>query len=456
MTPEMRKNPPAPLELVLFDIPKPFQATLDNGLRVIIFENERLPLVSFRIAFNSGNINDPKNSTGLTSAVASMITEGTENYTSLQLAEKIERLGSSISASASDDFTIIAASSLSLYSSEILRMMAEVALRPTFPENELDLYRRNTVEHLKFQRSQPGFLAGEQAARLIYGDHPYSKVSPKAEDIEKLDRENLADFHSKTFIPNNAMFIVVGDVKRGEFLAELNELFGDWQQGSAAATEFAEPPKRLNRSLTIVDRPGSAQSNIVLTNLGVKRTDPDYFPLIVMNQVLGAGASSRVFMNLREEKGYTYGAYTRLETKKLTGDFEATAEVRTAVTGDSLKEFFYELDRIRSEKVGESELADAKNFLTGVFPLRAETQEGLTNLIVNQHLYGLPDDYLQTYREHVDAMTAEEVQRVAVKHVRPDEMAIVIVGDAKEVLPQAKSYAESIEFFDTDGSKKEI
>src|SRR5207253_10336987 len=139
----------------------------------------------------------------------------------------------------------------------------------------------------------------------------------------------------------------------------------------------------------------------VLSNLAIPRNHPDYFPALVMNQVLGAGASSRVFMNLREEKGYTYGAYTRLDTKKLAGDFEATAEVRTAVTGDSLKEFFYELNRIRDERVMEDELNDAKSFLTGVFPIRAETQEGLTNLIVNQHLYGLPEDYLQTYRDNV-------------------------------------------------------
>lgn len=454
MKAELRKSVPEPLTPIKFDVPQPFQTTLDNGLRVVIFENERLPLVSYRLAFHSGDINDPKGSTGMTSAIASMLTEGTENYTSLQLAEKIERLGAGISASASDDFTIIAASSLSLYRSEILGLMAEVVLRPTFPDDELDLYRRNTIEHLKFQRSQPSFLAGEQAARLIYGEHPYSKVSPNAEDIEKLDREKLRKFHAATLVPNNAIFIVVGDVKRDEFLDELNELFGDWQQGSLPSPSFAQPPVRSERTITIVDRPGSAQSNIVLTNLGVKRTDPDYFSLLVMNQVLGAGASSRVFMNLREEKGYTYGAYTRLETKKLEGDLEATAEVRTAVTGDSLKEFFYELDRIRNEKVGETELADAKNFLTGVFPIRAETQEGLTNLIVNQHLYGLPDDYLQTYRENVDAVTADDVQRVAVKHIRPDEMAIVIVGDANEVLPQVGAYSSSVEIFDTDGNRK--
>ena len=174
-----------------------------------------------------------------------------------------------------------------------------------------------------------------------------------------------------------------------------------------------------------------------------------------MNQVLGAGASSRVFMNLREEKGYTYGAYTRLELKKLAGDIEGTAEVRTAVTGDSLKEFFYEFERIRATDVGDEELADAKNFLTGVFPIRAETQEGLTNLIVNQYLYGLPEDYLQTYREHINAVSASEVRRVAMEHIRPDEMAIVIVGDAGEVLPQVKSYSDAVEIFDTDGVRKD-
>ncbi len=454
MTLDFRKNAPEALAPVKFDIPRPEQTVLDNGLRVIVFEDERLPLVSYRLAFHSGDINDPDGATGMTSAMASMLTEGTENYTSLQLAEKIELLGAGIGASASDDFTTVSASSLSLYSTEVLGMMAEVVLRPTFPEDELDLYRRNTVEHLKFQRSQPGFLAGEQSARLIYGKHPYSKVSPNAADIEKLDRDRLIMFHREAFIPNNAMFIAVGDVKLDEVVDELNDHFSDWQQGTVGWEKFEAPPRRTARSLTIVDRKGSAQSNIVITNLGIKRTDPDYFPLIVMNQVLGAGASSRVFMNLREEKGYTYGAYTRLGTKKLAGDFEATAEVRTSVTGESLKEFFYELNRIRDAHVGDDEIADAKNFLTGVFPIRAETQEGLTNLIVNQHLYGLPDDYLQTYRENVDAVTVDDVKRVAVKHIRPDEMAIVIVGDADEVLPQAKEYAATVEIFDTDGNLK--
>lgn len=449
-----RKNPPTPLAPVAFEIGRPTTATLDNGLRVVVFENKRLPLVSYRLAFFSGDIHDPKGSTGLTSAIAAQITEGTENYTSLQLADKVERLGASLHASASDDFTIVSASALSLYSSEMLDLMAEAVLRPTFPEEELDLYRRNTVEHLKFQRSQPPFLAGEQAARLLYGKHPYATISPSADDVEKLDREALAKFHAAMLVPNNAMLIAVGDIDADEFVTELTEHFGGWQPGAAATHSFADIPPRDRRTLTIVDRPGSTQSNVVMANTAINRTAPDYFKVIVMNQVLGAGASSRVFMNLREEKGYTYGAYTRLNTKRLSGDIEATAEVRNEVTGDSLKEFFYELERIRNEKVGDEELADAKSFLTGVFPIRAETQEGLTNLIVNQHLYGLPHDYLQTYREHVSAVTPDDVIEAAKKYVRPDEMAIVIVGDASEVRPQAESYAETVEIFDTDGNKK--
>ncbi|HEY2867564.1 MAG TPA: pitrilysin family protein, partial [Pyrinomonadaceae bacterium] len=292
----------------------------------------------------------------------------------------------------------------------------------------------------------------EQAARLIFGSHPYARVSPSADDVEKLTREELQRIHAAALIPNNATFVVVGDVDKEDIVREIEDLFKGWPPGEYAAPSFAAFPERKERTLTVVDRPGSAQSNIVLANRAIDRKSPDYFPTIVMNQVLGAGASSRVFMNLREEKGYTYGAYTRLDTKRLGGDFEATAEVRTAVTGDSLKEFFYELDRIRNEDVPDEELNDAKNFLTGVFPIRAETQEGMTNLLVNQLLFDLPDNYLQTYRSNIEAITSDDVRRVANLYVRPAEMAMVIVGDAKEIVPQAEKFAAAIEIFDIEGN----
>lgn len=456
MTKAIRKTAPEPLAPVPFQVPQAYQTKLDNGLRVVLIADSRLPLVSYRLAFLSGDINDPAGETGLTSAMASMLTEGTENYSSREFAEKIERLGASISTNASEDFTMIAASALSMYSSDVLDMVAEMVFRPTFPESELDLYRRNTIENLKFQRSQPNFLANEQVARLLYGAHPYSTVAPSAADIEKLTRASLIAHREESLVPNNAVMIVVGDFDRDEMLKSLRGHFEKWHGTDLEAAERPTPPERDSVTLTVVDRPGSAQSNIVLANLAFPRNHPDYFPALVMNQVLGASASSRVFMNLREDKGYTYGAYTRIDTKRLLGDFEATAEVRTQVTGDSLKEFFYELNRIRGERVPEQELADAKNFLTGVFPIRAETQEGLTNLIVNQQLYGLPDDYLQTYREEVNAVTAEEVQRVANEYIRPDRLAMVIVGDAGEILQQAREYADTVEVFDTDGNRLDV
>ena len=449
-------KPPSPLDPVPFNIADPVRYKLGNGLRVLVLPSERVPLVSVRLAFLRGDAQDPKGATGLTSAMAAMLTEGSEKYSSRELAEKIERLGATLHASASNDFTVISASALSFYSDAILELVGEVLFKPSFPENEIDLYKRNAIENLKYQRSQPNFLATEQSSRLIYGDHPYSVVSPSESDYERLTRESLMRFHDSALAPNNAVMIVVGDVDRDKLEKQLKELFEAWPAGDVGLPAPVSIKERAERTLTIVDRPGSAQANIVISNIAIPRNHPDHFAATVMNQVLGAGASSRVFMNLREEKGYTYGAYTRLDAKKLAGDFEATAEVRTAVTGDALKEFFYELNRIRDERVKADELADAKSFLTGVFPIRAETQEGLTGLISNQVLYDLPDDYLQTYRERINAVTTEEVQRVANKYVLPDISAMVIVGDAKEILPQVKGYSKDAQIMDSEGKSKEI
>jgi len=451
MNEDFRKAAPTALAPKSFAIAKPYETTLPNGLKVVVFEDKRLPLVSYRLGFKTGDINDPKDSNGLTSAITALLNEGTKTRSSKQLAEEIERLGASISATSGDDNTIVAASALSLYSSDVLRLMADVVLNPVFPESELALYKKNTIEGLKYQRSQPAFLASEQTAKILYGTHPYGIVSASAAEIEKLTREKLAAFHSKMFTPNNATLIVVGDIDRKNLLKEIKENFGGWQKGTIEAMKFDAPPTRTATTITIVDRPGSIQSNIVLANLAIDRANPDYFPVLVMNQILGAGASSRLFMNLREAKGYTYGAYSSFDTRRQAGNFQSTAEVRTPVTGDSLKEFFYELNRVRSEKATEKELRDAKSYMTGVFPLRAETQEGLTNLLVSQQLYDLPADYLQTYRDKINAVTLDDVERVAKKYISADKIAIVIVGDAGEILPQIKSYSTRVEIFDAEG-----
>lgn len=445
---------PEPLAPSSFDIAQPSSFMMENGLRVVVFTDRRNPLVNVRLAFFSGDRDDHPNRIGLTSAMSHLLTEGTVNYTSAQLAEKIERLGASIGSSSSDDFTKVSGAALSLYSDELFELIAEVLLWPTFPENEVELYKANAIENLRFQRSQPNFLAGERINSMIYGDHPYSVYASKPSDIEALNIEDLVALHRQRLVPDGAVLVVVGDIEADEVRSVFNDKFAGWNGGGFVGELPDEPRKADRRLTTIVDRPGSSQSNIVMGNLAVKRDHPDYFPMLVMNQILGAGASSRVFMNLREEKGYTYGAYTRMNLKALAGDIEATAEVRNDVTGESIREFFYEFDRIRNDAVGDDELADAKSFLTGVFPIRAETQDGLTGLIVNQFLYGLPDDYLQTYRDNVNAITKDQVLDAAQRYIRPQEMSIVIVGDAASVAPQIEPLVGEFSVYDADGNLK--
>jgi hypothetical protein len=266
----------------------------------------------------------------------------------------------------------------------------------------------------------------------------------------------LVEFHQSKFVANNAVFVVVGDIQRDSVLRRIETLFADWHPGPVSGDEFPAPPQRSVCSAYVVDRPGSAQANIVIANSGITRTSPDYFPMLVMHTILGANASSRLFMNLREEKGYTYGAYSSLDSRRTAGTFRATAEVRTPVTGDSLKEFFYELNRIRSEPVSEKEIADAKSYLTGVFPIRLETQEGLIDQLVQIKMFGLPDNYLEIYRNKLQAVTIEEIQKVARKYVKPEEAAIVIVGDGSQLKEQVKPYADDIQFYNTAGKRKDM
>ncbi|HEV2799048.1 MAG TPA: pitrilysin family protein [Pyrinomonadaceae bacterium] len=453
-TETFRREPPTPLAPRPLNLPSPVETTLANGLRIVFVENPRLPLVTYRLAFRTGDAHDPPGLPGLTDILTGMLNEGTETRTSRQIADDVARIGATLGAGASSDNTTVAASALSQFNDRVLELMADITLRPSFPEDELELTKQNALQNLIAQRGQPSFLANERLARVIYGRHPYSVVSATPESINAVTRDDLTSFHRRRFIPNNAVLIVGGDIRQEDALRRIEELFGQWPAGEREAADFPAPPARTRRTLHLVDRPGSAQSNIVIANSGITRTDPDYFPMLVMHTVLGANASSRIFMNLREDKGYTYGAYTSLDARRAAGSFRATAEVRTPVTGESLKEFFYELERIREELVTERELLDAQNYLTGIFPIRLETLDGLIDQLIQIKMHDLPDDYLQTYRERVSAVTREEVQRVARRYVTPDRSAIVIVGDADALTDEIKGYAEEIELYDSAGQRK--
>lgn len=451
---EFRRQPPPPLPSGPISIPSATETTLSNGLSVVVVEDRRLPLITYRLAFPSGDASDPKSLPGLSDMMAGLLTEGTESRTSREIADEVARLGATLTAGASSDYTTVAASALTRFNETILELMADITLNPSFPEHEIDLAKQNTKESLKQQRAQPSFLATEMVSRVMFGEHPYAVVSPTAESIDATTRDSMVQFHRAKFIPNNAVMIVAGDVHADEIVGLIEKLFGGWARGAAATDNFPAPPLRTARSAYLVDRPGSAQSNIVIANSGVTRTSPDYFPLLLMHTIYGATASSRLFMNLREEKGYTYGAYSNLDARRSAGTLRSSAEVRTPVTGDSLKEFFYELNRIRTEPVSAKEIKDAKSYLTGVFPIRLETLDGLIDQLVQIKMLNLPDDYLVTYRDHVQAVTIEDIQEVATKYVRPDEAAIIVVGDGANVLDQIKPFTEDIQTYNTSGKLK--
>jgi len=451
-----RSQAPAPLPPQPIVIPTAHETALSNGLRVVVVEDRRLPLISYRLALRVGSCYDPPRLPGLTDLLAGLLPEGTASRSSREIADEVARFGASLSAGANSDYTIVAASALTQFSDPILDLLAEVVLEPSFPENEVELAKQNTKESLRQQRAQPSFLASEMVSRVMFGDHPYAVVAPTLESIDLAIRSDFVNFHKTKFVPNNAVFVVVGDVSYTEVVSRLESLFSTWNKGEELKTNFPAPPLRTKRTAYLVDRPGSAQSNIVIANTAITRTSPDYFPMLLMHTVFGATASSRLFMNLREEKGYTYGAYSNLDARRTAGTFRSTAEVRTQVTGDSLKEFFFELERIRNERVSDKEINDAKSYLTGVFPIRLETQEGLIDQFVQIKMLNLPDNYLETYRDQVQEVTVDDIQRVANTYVRPDEAALVVVGDGAEVLEQIKPYCQDIEAYTTAGKRKEL
>jgi len=455
-TEPFRSQAPAPLPPRPISIPTARETTLRNGLTLVVVEDSRLPLVSYRLAFPVGGAFDPPGLPGLTDLLAGLLPEGTESRTSREIAEEVARMGASLSAGATSDYTLVGASALSQFNDSILGLIAEVILEPSFPENEVALAKQNTKESLRQQRAQPSFLASEMVSRVMFGDHPYSIVAPTPESIDRCSRDDFVNFHRSKLVPNNAVFIVVGDVRYDDVLSRVESLFSTWERGEQIVANFPAPPVRTKRTAYLVDRRGSAQSNIVIANSGITRTSPDYFPLMLMHTVLGANASSRLFMNLREDKGYTYGAYTSLDARRTAGTFRATAEVRTPVTGDSLKEFFYELERIGNEPVSQKEIADAKSYLTGVFPIRLETQEGLTDQLVQIKMLNLPNEYLQNYRDRIQAVTVQDIQRVAQKYIKPDEAALIVVGDGALVMDQIKPYSEDIEVYNTSGKRKSM
>jgi predicted Zn-dependent peptidase len=333
---------------------------------------------------------------------------------------------------------------------QTMDIFADVVRNPVFPQQEVDKFKARTIAQLQLQRGSPQFLAQEQFSRAIYGDHPASLVAPPMDSIKKISSKDLADFHSVYYRPNNAILAIVGDVTLKEVLPKIEKAFGDWQKGDVPATSIPVAPAQASSRIFLIDRPGSVQTVLQLGNLGIERNSADYFSLLLADRILGGGPAARLFLNLREDKGYTYGAYSNFGGSKFRGTWVSSSEVRTDVTEGAMKEFMYELKRLREEKVTPEELDNAKRAIVGSFALSLEQPQFLLQNIITQKLYDLPADYWDTYPQKVAAVTAEDIQNIAQKYVDLDHLQIVAVGDASKAREVLAKYGK-VEVYDAEG-----
>ena len=425
------ETPPLPA----FKLPPVFETKLPNGLQVVLVEDHRFPLVTARLAFLAGSRFDPPDLAGLSESAGALLRDGTQTRTSRQIAEELASIGGSLTAQSSRDALTVSANSLAEQAPRLLDLIADVARNATFPAEEVQLRVQNRRQSLLLQRSRADFQGELKLNEVLYGSHPYARIAPTPESIGRLDTAKLAAFRDQFLVPNNAVLIVLGQLPpRAELLSVIRQKFGDWKQKDLPAPPTAPLPE-IKRTLLLVDRPGSVQADIRVGRLAVTRTSPEYFPLLMGNAVLGSGGSSRLFLDIREKRGYAYDAHSILDAQKDAGAFVAVTQVRNEVVEPALEALLDDLSGMAKAPVGNSELTDFKNFLSGFFVMRLESQNGLASQLALVKAMGLPNDYLETYTTRIRSTEPDQILAASKKYISPEQAAIVVVGDAQKIGP---------------------
>ena len=447
---------PVNKEVLQVKLPRPREVQLANGLTVLVLEQHKLPTVAFTLWVKTGALADPRDLPGLAKASAEMLREGTAHRTSAQLAADVDRIGASLGSSAEfgSDISTVSASGLSGDADRLLELLSDVVLNPAFPRDEFAQYQGRQLAQLQQERSEPDFLAQERFRKVLFGDFAASVVSATSESIKAMTTAQLKQFHDQYYVPNNAILGVVGDIRYDEVTSLIEKAFGNWKGRPLEPANLGAISPPASSKITLVDRPGSVQINIVAGDFGVARTDPDFIALTVMNRVLGGGPSARLYLNLSEKHGYTYGAYSSVSSDIYPGAWRASTEVRNAVTDASLHELMQEFKRIRTERVPESELDEARRSIVAGFALSLEHPVRLLHFWMTANYFHLPQDYWDRYTEQITRVTPEVVQRMAKKYVDLDHLQFVCVGDAKVIKDTLKKYGR-VEVYDVDGKRLE-
>jgi predicted Zn-dependent peptidase len=413
---------------------------LPNGLKLLIVEQHELPLADFVLLVGSGSTADPATKTGLANLTSAMLREGTTTRKSLDIADQIAFLGISLSPSSSWESSTLSLHTPTAQLDSSLALFADVALRPSFPETDFERIRKSRLTDLIRLRDQGPAIANLAFPAIVYGSgHPYGAATLGTEaSVKSLSIDDLKSYFQANYKPNNSTLIIVGDVNPNQIEQKINALFGGWQRGEVPQATYTDPPKAATTTIYLIDKPGAAQSSFRIGAVGVPRSTKDYFALSVMNTILGGSFTSRLNQNLRETRGYTYGANSRFDMRRAAGPFSASAEIVAAKTDSALLEFMKELNSIR-QTVPASELSRAKRFLQLQLPGNFETTQDIAFQLVPVALYGLPLDYYNNYVQNIEAITQADVARVAQQYINPGSLAVVIVGDRKSIEPGLKA-----------------
>jgi zinc protease len=411
-----------------------------------------LPIVSMNLVVKSGATFEPEGKNGVALMTANLLDDGTRNRSAAEIANALQSIGAFMGANPGWDSTNVSMQTLTKHMDAALDVYADVVTNPSFPENEFEGLRRRTLGGLLQQKANPGAIANTVYNRVLYGAHPYGKsLSGSEQTLKALTRDDLVKFYETVYRPNNATLIVVGDMSRAALLPKLEKAFAGWKAGEVSNGSVPAVEALEKTGIFLVDKPGAPQSVVSIGQPGVARDNPDFFAVQIMNSILG-GSGGRLYMNLRETKGYTYGASSFFAFRRGAGPFTAAANVQTAVTKESVQEFMKELSGIRGAiPVTQKELDAHKQRLIRLYPATFETVGQISGQLSNLAVYNLPDSYFNEYIAKVGAVTIEDVQRAANKYLDPSKMAIVIVGDRKEVEPKLKELGLSVTILDADG-----
>lgn len=434
-----QERPPRPLAAPDLKIPPYEIRTLPNGLRVVVVSQNEQPAVSLRMLVKSGSAQDPEGKPGVAAMVGALLDQGSAKRSSEEISDAIDYIGGALGTGAGTDLSFVNILVLKDSFDFGLDLISEVVRTPSFPQDELDRVRDQALSAMGVNMQDPEFVADAVIDRLVYGFHPYGLPgNGTPESLPAITRDDLVQFHNAWFAPNNALLAVVGDVNTEEAFAAVTKVFGPWQQRDTPALPPADVPEPTRR-VVLVDRPNAVQTEIRAGHVAIARKHPDYMALNLATKILGGEGANRLQNVLRSEKGLTYGASADMDAYKLTGSIIAETDTQTSTTGEALRLTIDEFWRLVREPVGDRELMGAQAYLSGSFPLSIETADDIALQVLNLLFFDLDVRDLETYRDRVNAVTANDIQRVARQFVKPGRLSIALVGDASKVLPQLKA-----------------